>query len=86
MTRTVSLRDSSSPTTPVVDIRPVIVRHLNQIELSRRWNLSARTLERWRWLGQGPQFLKIGGRICYRVDDIEAFEADQLQLIDKRTK
>jgi hypothetical protein len=82
MTRTVS----SSPTTPVVDIRPVIVRHLNQIELSRRWNLSARTLERWRWLRQGPPFLKLGGRICYRVDDIEAFEADQLQLIDKRAK
>jgi hypothetical protein len=82
MTRTVS----SSPTTPVVDTRPVIVRHLNQIELSRRWNLSARTLERWRWLRQGPPFLKLGGRICYRVDDIEAFEADQLQLIDKRTK
>jgi hypothetical protein len=55
------------------------VRHLNQIELSRRWNLSARTLERWRWLGQGPQYLKIGGRCVYRLDDVEAYEAQQLR-------
>ena len=29
-----------------------IIKHLNQVELSRRWSLSPRTLERWRWLGQ----------------------------------
>ena len=27
------------------------VRHLNQIELAARWNISHRTLERWRWSG-----------------------------------
>ena len=25
------------------------IRHLNQVELARRWSLSHRTLERWRW-------------------------------------
>jgi hypothetical protein len=50
------------------------VRHLNQVQLSRRWSISPRTLERWRWLHQGPQYLKIGGRVVYRLDDIEAFE------------
>jgi hypothetical protein len=55
------------------------VRHLNQYELSRRWNVSQRTLERWRWLGQGPRFLKIGGRVGYRVEDIEDYEARQLR-------
>ena len=30
------------------------IQHLNQVELSRRWRLSPRTLERWRWLRQGP--------------------------------
>jgi hypothetical protein len=39
------------------------VRHLNQIDLSRRWSISPRTLERWRWLKAGPQYLKIGGRV-----------------------
>jgi hypothetical protein len=53
--------------------------HLHQVELARRWKLSPRTLERWRWLGQGPQYLKIGGRIVYRVEDIEAYEADQIR-------
>ncbi|MEQ8694043.1 MAG: helix-turn-helix domain-containing protein [Gammaproteobacteria bacterium] len=53
------------------------VRHLNQIELADRWNISHRTLERWRWTGEGPAFLKIGGRVVYRLEDVEAFEADQ---------
>ena len=54
------------------------IRHLNQVDLARRWNLSPRTLERWRWLRQGPRYLKIGGRIVYRLDDIEAYEAAQV--------
>ena len=54
-------------------------KHLNQIELSRRWSISPRTLERWRWLGEGPAHLKIGGRVVYRLQDIEAFEAKQLR-------
>jgi hypothetical protein len=54
------------------------VRHLNQTELGRRWRVSPRTLERWRWLKQGPAFLKLGGRVAYRIEDIEAFEAVQL--------
>ena len=54
------------------------VRHFNQVDLSRRWNISPRTLERWRWLRQGPRYLKIGGRVVYRLDDIEAFEAAQV--------
>ena len=49
-------------------------RHYNQIDLARRWNISPRTLERWRWQGNGPRFLKIGGRVAYRLEDIEAFE------------
>jgi Helix-turn-helix domain len=51
--------------------------HLNQIELARRWRVSPRTLERWRWLNQGPPYLKLGGRVVYRLADIEAFEAAQ---------
>ena len=50
--------------------------HLNQIHLARRWNVSPRTLERWRWLNQGPRHLKIGGRVLYRLEDIEAYERD----------
>lgn len=54
--------------------------HLNQIDLARRWKLSHRTLERWRYTGQGPAFLKLGGRVLYRREDVEAFEQNRLQL------
>ncbi|ACI97493.1 helix-turn-helix transcriptional regulator [Rhodospirillum centenum] len=53
------------------------VSHLTQTDLARRWRISPRTLERWRWLGQGPKYLKIGGRVVYRLEDIEAFEAEK---------
>lgn len=54
-------------------------RHFSQIELAARWNISHRTLERWRWTGEGPQFVKLGGRVVYRLDDVEAYEAEQLR-------
>ena len=50
------------------------VRHLTQGELAERWRISPRTLERWRWLRLGPQYIKIGGRVVYLLGDIEAFE------------
>lgn len=53
------------------------VQHLNQIELARRWRISPRTLERWRWLRQGPQYLKIGDRVVYRLEDVQTFEAEK---------
>ena len=37
----------------------LLSHHLNQIELSRRWRISPRTLERWRWLGEGPKRMLI---------------------------
>ncbi len=58
----------------------LLSHHLNQIELSRRWRISPRTLERWRWLGEGPQYLKIGGRVVYRLSDIESYEAALIRI------
>jgi hypothetical protein len=52
--------------------RPIV--HLNQVQLARRWSLSPRTLERWRWRAQGPAYLKVGGRVVYRLEDVDAFE------------
>jgi hypothetical protein len=58
------------------------VQHLNQIELSRRWRLSPRTLEGWRRRGKGPQYLKVGARVLYRLADIEAYEVTKLRASD----
>ena len=52
-------------------------KHITQAELARRWRLSPRTLERWRWQGNGPAYLKIGGRIVYRKEDVAEFEIQQ---------
>ena len=54
-------------------------QHLHQRELAKRWGISPRTLERWRSIGFGPAFLKLGGRVAYRLADVEAFEAAQLR-------
>jgi hypothetical protein len=56
------------------------ITHLNQVQLARRWCLSPRTLERWRWHDQGPRYLKVGGRVVYRMEDVEAFEAASARL------
>lgn len=56
-----------------------VVRHLTQGQLADRWQMSPRTLERWRWVGEGPRFLKLGGRVIYRLEDVENYEAQQLR-------
>lgn len=55
------------------------VKHLNQVELARRWVISEACLERWRCEGIGPVFLKLQGRVLYRVEDVESYEAQCLR-------
>jgi hypothetical protein len=55
-------------------------RRLDQHQLARRWGLSHRTLERWRWQGKGLPYLKIGSRVVYRLEDVERYENEQLCL------
>ncbi len=55
------------------------VKHLNQTDLADRWDVAEATLERWRSDGIGPVYMKIQGRVLYRVEDIETFEADSLR-------
>ena len=50
------------------------IEHLTAKELSERWHLSSCTLERWRREGLGPQFLKVGQRILYRISDVQTYE------------
>ena len=46
-------------------------------DLASRWNITPTTLSQWRWNGRGPKFLKLGRRILYRAEDVEAFEGQQ---------
>ncbi len=47
---------------------------LTQKQLAQRWALSERTLERWRSIGEGPVYIKLGYTVRYRLADVEAFE------------
>ncbi len=54
-------------------------QHLIQAELAARWRISERTLERRRYLRQGPPYVKIGAHVVYRLVDIEAYENAHLR-------
>lgn len=46
--------------------------YLTQIELSRRWQISPRTLEGWRYRqDNGPSFVRIGRSVRYPMEQIE---------------
>ena len=47
---------------------------LTEIMLADRWVCSVARLQRWRTVGEGPQYLKIVGEVLYRLKDIEAYE------------
>ena len=55
-------------------------RHLTQREIAQRWSKSEATIERYRSDGVGPQYLKIGGKVLYRLEDIMHFENECLRL------
>jgi predicted DNA-binding transcriptional regulator AlpA len=51
-------------------------RFVRTHEAARLLGLSARTLEKYRCHGTGPVFRKLGGRVVYAIDDLDAW-ADQ---------
>lgn len=51
---------------------------LNEKMLADRWACSVARLQRWRTVGEGPPYLKIVGKVLYRITDIEAYEEASL--------
>ena len=50
-------------------------RLLDPREASNFLRVTKQTLARWRCYGLGPSFVRIGGRIFYDMDDLDAFIA-----------
>lgn len=48
-------------------------RVLNTSEAADYLSLRRATLETWRSRGGGPKFSKLGRRVVYRIEDLEAF-------------
>ncbi|MBV9538458.1 MAG: helix-turn-helix domain-containing protein [Acidisphaera sp.] len=48
-------------------------RYLRTPEAARFVGLSIRTLEKHRTYGTGPRYSKLGGRVVYRFEDLQAW-------------
>jgi excisionase family DNA binding protein len=49
-------------------------QNMSDVEAARYLGLgSAQTLRNWRHLGRGPAYCRLGRRILYRREDLEAF-------------
>ena len=59
-----------APATPAEPSRKLLTEKM----LADRWMCSVAPLQRWRTVGERPQYLKIVGKVLYRVKDIEAYE------------
>jgi predicted site-specific integrase-resolvase len=52
---------------------------MTQRELCNRWQVSEATLERRRSEGIGPIYVKLGGQVRYRREDVLEYEANCLR-------
>ena len=50
---------------------------MSEAELSEYWGVKRKTLAKWRSLGNGPLYLKIGSKIHYLREGIEEYERNR---------
>ena len=50
---------------------------MSEKELAEYWGLKTHTLQKWRTLGTGPVYIKIGSRVIYTREAIEAYEQNR---------
>jgi predicted DNA-binding transcriptional regulator AlpA len=55
---------------PLINLPP---RYLRTPEAARFLGISGRTLEKHRTYGTGPSYRKLGGRVVYRVEDLQSW-------------
>lgn len=73
--RTTAREAKPEPLLPVPEVPARPGRELlTEKMLADRWLCSVARLQRWRTVSEGPPYLKIVGKILYRVKDIEAYE------------
>jgi DNA-binding transcriptional MerR regulator len=53
---------------------------VNQTQAAEILGVNPRTLEGWRQRGEGPPFVKYGGRVVYEIADLEAFKVARRRL------
>ncbi|MBS1856110.1 MAG: helix-turn-helix domain-containing protein [Acidobacteria bacterium] len=48
---------------------------VDERQVAAQLNVKPATLRKWRFLGRGPKFLRVGRAVRYRITDIEAWLA-----------
>lgn len=48
-------------------------KSLSAKQVEEVYGLDAGTLANWRTKGKGPEYIKVGGRVLYMVDKLEAY-------------
>lgn len=59
---------------------------LTELNVARCVGMSVQTVRRWRRLGQGPKYLKIGSCVRYRAEDVSLWIAAFPDGRDERKK
>ncbi|MEX2530962.1 MAG: helix-turn-helix domain-containing protein [Gemmatimonadota bacterium] len=54
---------------------------LSPEEAAERLGVARSTVDNWRWTGSGPRYVKVGGRVRYRLSDL----ADYLDRQTRRS-
>ena len=52
------------------------MRYMTTAEVAEVTRTPAETVRYWRYVGKGPRSFKLGRRVLYAVEDVEAFMAD----------
>ena len=52
---------------------------LTTSQLAEHLGLKKNTLEKWRFLGKGPLWIRVGGRRRYRLSDVAKWEDDNIR-------
>jgi excisionase family DNA binding protein len=50
--------------------------YLTTVEVAEKLRTSPETVRFWRHVGKGPASFKVGRKVLYAVEDVEAFIAD----------
>lgn len=53
-------------------------------QAAKRLGLAEQTLAQWRWLGKGPEFVKVGSRVRYPSDSLDRWLSTRRKLNDLR--
>lgn len=62
-------------------------KYISEKGLANRWDMSHRTLQDWRqYKSYNLPFVKIGRRVLYKIETIEAFEAEDFNSLKYKLK